>query len=122
MSARKKTTAKRAGAQSPVSIEKVGRGRRGIAKAAGKRAAKSVSRAAATPRSGRRVREGGTQRKVFYFGGGRADGDASMKESLGGKGANLAEMTSLGIPVPPGFTISTEVCAGVQRAGQEAAR
>jgi pyruvate,orthophosphate dikinase len=47
---------------------------------------------------------------VYFFGGGSADGNAAMKEVLGGKGANLAEMTSLGIPVPPGFTISTEVC------------
>ena len=47
---------------------------------------------------------------VYSFGGGKADGDASMKELLGGKGANLAEMTNIGLPVPPGFTISTEVC------------
>jgi pyruvate,orthophosphate dikinase len=47
---------------------------------------------------------------VYFFGGGKAEGRADMKEMLGGKGANLAEMTSLGIPVPPGFTISTEVC------------
>ncbi len=48
---------------------------------------------------------------VFSFGPGWADGNASMKELLGGKGANLAEMCSLGLPVPPGFTISTEVCS-----------
>ena len=48
---------------------------------------------------------------VYAFGGGRADGDASMKELLGGKGANLAEMSALGLPVPPGFTITTEACA-----------
>jgi pyruvate,orthophosphate dikinase len=48
---------------------------------------------------------------VYAFGGGAADGDASMKELLGGKGANLAEMSALGLPVPPGFTISTEACA-----------
>ncbi|MEK0084824.1 pyruvate, phosphate dikinase [Benzoatithermus flavus] len=47
---------------------------------------------------------------VYGFGGGRAEGDASMKALLGGKGANLAEMSNLGLPVPPGFTISTEVC------------
>ncbi|HDP98211.1 MAG TPA: pyruvate, phosphate dikinase [bacterium] len=47
---------------------------------------------------------------VYNFGDGKADGDASMKELLGGKGANLAEMSNMGIPVPPGFTISTEVC------------
>ncbi|RNE97299.1 pyruvate phosphate dikinase 1 [Trypanosoma conorhini] len=47
---------------------------------------------------------------VYYFGGGKADGHRDMKELLGGKGANLAEMVNLGIPVPPGFTITTEVC------------
>ena len=49
-------------------------------------------------------------RWVYGFGGGSADGDASMKNLLGGKGANLAEMSALGLPVPPGFTISTEAC------------
>jgi pyruvate,orthophosphate dikinase len=49
-------------------------------------------------------------RWVYAFGGGGADGDASMKNLLGGKGANLAEMSSLGLPVPPGFTITTEAC------------
>jgi pyruvate,orthophosphate dikinase len=49
-------------------------------------------------------------RVVFAFGGGRADGNAKMKNLLGGKGANLAEMAGLGLPVPPGFTISTDVC------------
>jgi pyruvate,orthophosphate dikinase len=49
-------------------------------------------------------------RWVYAFGGGAADGDASMKNLLGGKGANLAEMSALGLPVPPGFTITTECC------------
>ena len=49
-------------------------------------------------------------RRVYAFGGGAADGGASMKALLGGKGANLAEMSALGLPVPPGFTITTEVC------------
>ncbi|MGA0600785.1 pyruvate, phosphate dikinase [Caulobacter sp. KR2-114] len=47
---------------------------------------------------------------VYAFGGGSAEGDASMKDLLGGKGANLAEMSSLGLPVPPGFTITTAAC------------
>jgi len=47
---------------------------------------------------------------VYFFGAGKADGKAEMKNLLGGKGANLAEMTNLGIPVPAGFTITTEVC------------
>ena len=50
------------------------------------------------------------RRWVYFFGQGRADGNGSMKNLLGGKGAGLAEMTSLGLPVPPGFTISTEAC------------
>ncbi len=48
---------------------------------------------------------------VYFFGEGKADGTKDMKGLLGGKGANLAEMTNMGIPVPPGFTISTDVCA-----------
>jgi pyruvate,orthophosphate dikinase len=51
-----------------------------------------------------------TNRWVYAFGGGGADGDASMKNLLGGKGANLAEMSALGLPVPPGFTITTDAC------------
>jgi pyruvate,orthophosphate dikinase len=51
-----------------------------------------------------------TPQFVYYFGDGKADGDGSMKPLLGGKGANLAEMTRIGLPVPPGFTITTEVC------------
>ncbi|MCB1430957.1 MAG: pyruvate, phosphate dikinase, partial [Alphaproteobacteria bacterium] len=47
---------------------------------------------------------------VYSFGGGTAEGRAAMKDLLGGKGANLAEMANLGLPVPPGFTITTEVC------------
>src|SRR5438477_11065259 len=48
---------------------------------------------------------------VYYFGEGKADGDGKMKPLLGGKAANLAEMTRIGLPVPPGFTITTEVCS-----------
>lgn len=48
---------------------------------------------------------------VYAFGAGVADGDGAMRELLGGKGANLAEMTSIGLPVPPGFTLTTEVCS-----------
>ncbi|KAB0667418.1 pyruvate, phosphate dikinase [Oryzomonas japonica] len=51
-----------------------------------------------------------TQKYVYFFGNGQAEGRAEMKNLLGGKGANLAEMTSIGLPVPPGFTITTEVC------------
>src|SRR5438034_3800163 len=48
---------------------------------------------------------------VYSFGNKKADGNGSMKPLLGGKGANLAEMTRIGLPVPPGFTITTEVCS-----------
>src|SRR5262249_21122249 len=47
---------------------------------------------------------------VYFFGSGKADGNRNMKDLLGGKGSGLAEMTNAGLPVPPGFTISTEVC------------
>ncbi len=50
------------------------------------------------------------QKYVYFFGGGKAEGKGDMKDTLGGKGAGLAEMTNAGLPVPPGFTISTEVC------------
>ncbi|MEE9270813.1 MAG: pyruvate, phosphate dikinase [Candidatus Krumholzibacteria bacterium] len=60
-----------------------------------------------------------SQKHVYYFGGGNADGSAQMRNELGGKGANLAEMTNLGIPVPPGFTISTGVCTHFMESGGE---
>ncbi len=50
------------------------------------------------------------EKRVYFFGGGKAEGNAKMKNLLGGKGANLAEMTNIKIPVPPGFTIATKVC------------
>ena len=58
-------------------------------------------------------------RYVYLFGGGKADGDGTQKELLGGKGAGLAEMTRLGIPVPPGFTISTEVAVDYATRGAD---
>lgn len=65
---------------------------------------KPARRKTATARSAKKPRY------IYGFGGGRAEGSAKMKNLLGGKGANLAEMAGLGLPVPPGFTISTEVC------------
>ncbi|MBF0623578.1 MAG: pyruvate, phosphate dikinase [Magnetococcales bacterium] len=58
-------------------------------------------------------------KRVYYFGDGTADGDASMKNLLGGKGANLAEMNRIGIMVPAGFTITTEVCTEYYRLGRK---
>ena len=56
---------------------------------------------------------------VYSFGGGSAEGHADMKALLGGKGANLAEMANLGLPVPPGFTITTEVCTAFSQGGSQ---
>jgi len=61
-----------------------------------------------------------TKARVFKFGDKIADGNSTMKNLLGGKGANLAEMSAIGIPVPPGFTITTEVCTEYNLLGQEA--
>jgi pyruvate,orthophosphate dikinase len=55
---------------------------------------------------------------VFFFGGGKAEGDGKMKDVLGGKGAGLAEMTNAGLPVPPGFTIQTEACREFMKTGK----
>ena len=59
------------------------------------------------------------KKRVYLFGNGKAEGNASMREQLGGKGANLAEMNLVGIPVPPGFTITTDVCNEYYEVGQE---
>ena len=64
----------------------------------------------ATAKPGKKSTSSKKVRYVYYFGDGKADGDGKMKALLGGKGANLAEMTRIGLPVPPGFTISTDVC------------
>src|SRR5665647_2064224 len=56
---------------------------------------------------------------VYGFGGGRAEGKPNMRDLLGGKGAGLAEMANLGLPVPPGFTITTEVCTFYYANGQQ---
>lgn len=59
-----------------------------------------------------------TAKFVYFFGGGKSEGNTSMRELLGGKGANLAEMAELGLPVPPGFTITTEACAKYYELGR----
>ena len=60
-----------------------------------------------------------SKKRVYTFGNGQAEGRADMKELLGGKGANLAEMNRIGVPVPPGFTITTEVCTEYNELGHE---
>jgi pyruvate,orthophosphate dikinase len=64
-----------------------------------------------SPKAGKPVALSGRRKDVYSFGAGKAEGDGSRKDLLGGKGANLAEMARLGLPVPPGFTITTEVCS-----------
>ena len=59
------------------------------------------------------------QKRVYTFGNGQAEGNAQMREVLGGKGANLAEMNHIGVPVPPGFTITTDTCNEYYKVGQE---
>src|SRR6185503_102760 len=78
----------------------------GKKKASVARALVKAVKAAAAP-----AKKGGKAKKfVYFFGNGKADGDRTMKDTLGGKGSGLAEMTNAGLPVPPGFTISTDVC------------
>ncbi len=74
--------------------------------------AKSTSRTKkkTQKKRGAATRRPATAKLVYSFASGRADGDGSMKDSLGGKGAGLAEMTHAGLPVPPGFTISSAAC------------
>lgn len=60
-----------------------------------------------------------SEKRVYTFGNGQAEGNAQMREKLGGKGANLAEMNLIGVPVPPGFTITTDVCNEYYEVGQD---
>jgi hypothetical protein len=72
-----------------------------------RKAVQAVAKRRATPEP-KAARPGkGSHKYVYFFGGGTADGDRTMKDLLGGKGSGLAEMTNAGLPVPPGFTIST---------------
>ncbi len=60
-----------------------------------------------------------TKKRVYFFGNGKAEGNAGMKDLLGGKGANLADMTLVPLPVPPGFTITTDSCGDYNDGGQK---
>ena len=81
-----------------------------MAKATKKPAAKKAAKPVASKKSAPAVKSAKGPKYVYTWGAGKADGDGTMKALLGGKGANLAEMTRIGLPVPPGFTITTEVC------------
>jgi pyruvate,orthophosphate dikinase len=107
--------AKSTGNGAPSTVKKIAKAAASLVKTAAKTvapkaapaqklAAKATPAKAAAPKAAR-----GTK-YVYTWGDGKADGDGSMKALLGGKGANLAEMTRIGLPVPPGFTITTEVC------------
>lgn len=90
--------------------------RKSAAKKVTKKAAKKATKKSTSKRVTRkRVITG----KLIYAFGKKTEGDAAMRDLLGGKGANLAEMTSIGLPVPPGFTITTEACAAYYRSGKK---
>ena len=97
----KPSAAVRAKAAPPASARKA------LKKSPAKPAPKSVSKAVAARPVADTVKSG---KWVFTFGDGKAEGKAGLRDLLGGKGANLAEMANLGLPVPPGFTIPTSVC------------
>jgi pyruvate, orthophosphate dikinase len=82
---------------------------RKIRSVAPRKAAKAAGRKKPAPAA--RTAAGHDQKHVYFFGSGKAEGDRSMRDTLGGKGANLAEMTNAALPVPAGFTISTDVCS-----------
>src|SRR5437016_3568585 len=83
-----------------------------LKKAPSKKAGKSVS----SNGSAKAVK---SVKRVYFFGNGKAEGNAGMKDLLGGKGANLADMTLVPLPVPPGFTITTDTCGDYNDAGQK---
>jgi pyruvate,orthophosphate dikinase len=98
-----------------------------VSKAVGKGVAKTVTRsvrqgvklgAKVNAAIGKLTAAVRPSRRIYFFGGGKAEGNKEMKNLLGGKGANLAEMTNIGVPVPPGFTITTEVCTEFYKNGR----
>src|SRR5512135_975553 len=84
---------------------------------AGKPAAKAKSASSAAKKSSAKPATGKAQKYVYLFGR-KTDGNGSMKPLLGGKGANLAEMCRIGLPVPPGFTLTTDVCTYYYKHGR----
>ena len=78
---------------------------------------KSARRRAAVPPSVQS--SSGTPKYVYSFAGGKAEGSSAMRDLLGGKGCELAEMTKMGVPVPPGFTVTTEAWAAYDAAGKK---
>jgi pyruvate,orthophosphate dikinase len=106
MSKKSKKKLKKQERKALATAPKLAKSSRKVAKKAAPRAKPSAERNG----SGTGAAKAKKGKLVYFFGDGRGDGDGKMKALLGGKGANLAEMTRIGLPVPPGFTITTEVC------------
>jgi pyruvate,orthophosphate dikinase len=85
------------------------------------RQAKKIAKRSTKNSTSKRLKKAGGKKikRVYFFGAGKAEGNATMKDLLGGKGANLADMTNMGLPVPPGFTITTETCKDYNDLGQK---
>ncbi|VAX42727.1 Pyruvate,phosphate dikinase, partial [hydrothermal vent metagenome] len=109
--AKKSTSKKTTHKAAPRSAKKVAK------KAASKKTA-SKKKSATKKKAVARPRKPKAGKMVYYFGAKKTEADTSMRQLVGGKGANLAEMTSIGLPVPPGFTITTETCAAYYQAGK----
>ena len=88
-------------------------------KAVKKTTKKVAKKKTAKKKTAKKTAKAKSTKRVYFFGNGKAEANAKMKALLGGKGANLAEMTSLGIPVPPGFTISTQTCHDFNALGKK---
>src|ERR1700743_2584061 len=109
---------KKTAAKSKVSVPTRGKGvpaapaRRALKRGPAKPVAKSVAKPVVKPAAKTAAKPASipSGKWVFPFGDGKAEGQATLRDLLGGKGANLAEMANLGLPVPPGFTIPTSVC------------
>jgi pyruvate,orthophosphate dikinase len=80
---------------------------------------KTVKKAVKTTKPAKIEKNVKSGKLLYYFGDGKAEGNGKMKDTLGGKGAGLAEMTNTGVPVPPGFTITTETCKLFYENGME---
>ncbi len=115
---KRKVAKKKATTREPAAREKTAA--RGVAAAMGRKRTNALPGAGTSPIPVvAPKRAASSDRPVYFFGDGRADGHADMREILGGKGANLCEMTRLGIPVPAGFILSTDVCAQYNRLGRQ---
>jgi pyruvate,orthophosphate dikinase len=111
--AKKKTAKKKASTPARSAKKAV---KKAAKKAVAKKVAKAGRKAAPKPAAKSTAKAG---KFVYFYGSGKAEGNRTMKDTLGGKGANLAEMTNAGLPVPPGFTISTDACRAYYAEGRK---